>query len=530
MIDLLFQLLGGIGLFLMGMVLLTDGLKAFAGESLKRALIKFTGKPWKAFLSGAGVTVLVQSSSATTITVIGFVSAGLITFSQSVGVVLGASLGTTGTGWIIATLGLKVSVGFYALPLVGIGALARLLAKGRIKDLGLALAGFGLIFIGIETLQIGMTELSGHFDLTILPGKGILAYVLAMILGIILTVLMQSSSAAVATTLTALHSGAITFEHAAAVVIGAAIGTTITGALAAIGGTTSAKRTAAAHVGFNLFTGILALILLPFFLMVIRWAQEHMGLDPGAVSLAAFHTLFISFGVLLALPFVGPISRKIEKWIPERQSIYIRHLDRSLLSAPEVALETVRRSLRELASASFLGLARGFPEGKDLKIGGPYDRGTLLNATSAIQLFLQEIPLNTSDKAGAQERVDAFHALEHLNRLQNRVIPPESIKHSLNNPDLQKLFSDLASMLKTASDFLTGKNEAEALEKIRKTANELATFRKEDRPNVMQLAALGEINPDQSLDRLDAVRWIDRIGYHTSRICAHLSGNASATR
>ena len=526
MIDLIFQLLGGIGLFLLGMVLLTDGLKAFAGESLKRALIKFTGKPWKAFLSGAGVTVLVQSSSATTITVIGFVSAGLITFSQSVGVVLGASLGTTGTGWIVATLGLKISVGFYALPLVGIGALARLLTKGRLRDLGLALAGFGLIFIGIETLQVGMTSLSQRFDLSILPGLGILAYVLAMILGIILTVLMQSSSAAVATTLTALHSGAITFEHAAALVIGAAIGTTITGALAAIGGTTSAKRTAVAHVGFNLFTGLLALLLLPLFLMVIRWAQTHLGLDPGAVSLAAFHTMFISVGVLFALPFVGTISRKIEHWIPERQSIYVRHLDRSLLSAPEVALETVRRSLRELASASFLTLARSLPAGKDLKISGLHDRATLLSANSAIQNFLQEIPLNPSDSAGARERVDAFHALEHLNRLQHRVLPPESIFHSFNNPDLEKLFVDLVHLLKAASVFLSGEGETEALAEIHRIADALATFRKEDRPKVMHLAAMGKINADQSLDRLDAVRWIDRIGYHTARICAHLSGDA----
>src|SRR5690606_15462357 len=147
MTELLFQLTGGIGLFLLGMVLLTDGLKAFAGEALRRALVRFTGTPLKAFTSGALVTLVVQSSSATTVTVIGFVSAGLLAFPQAVGVVMGASLGTTGTGWIVSVLGLKVSVGFYALPVVGIGAFMRLLGSGRWRSLGFALAGFGIIFI-----------------------------------------------------------------------------------------------------------------------------------------------------------------------------------------------------------------------------------------------------------------------------------------------------------------------------------------------------------------------------------------------
>jgi len=137
MTALIFKLVGGIGLFLMGMVLLTDGLKSFAGEALRRALIRFTGTPLKAFGSGALVTAMVQSSSATTVTVIGFVSAGLLTFPQAVGVVFGASLGTTGTGWVVSVLGLKVSIGFYALPLVGIGAFLKLLAQERWKALEL---------------------------------------------------------------------------------------------------------------------------------------------------------------------------------------------------------------------------------------------------------------------------------------------------------------------------------------------------------------------------------------------------------
>lgn len=137
------------------MTLLTDGLKTFAGDGLRQALVQFTGGPLKAFASGAQVTAMVQSSSATTVTIIGFVSASLLTFPQAVSVILGASLGTTRTGWIVSVLGLKISMGAYALPLIGIGAFMKLLARGRWQAFGLAVAGFGLIFVGIATLQSG---------------------------------------------------------------------------------------------------------------------------------------------------------------------------------------------------------------------------------------------------------------------------------------------------------------------------------------------------------------------------------------
>jgi phosphate:Na+ symporter len=159
------QLLGGIGLFLLGMLLLTDGLKAAAGDALKRVLVRFTGRPVSAFFSGLTLTALVQSSSATTLATIGFVSAGLLTFAQAIGIVIGGSVGTTTTGWLVSLLGLKLSVGKLALPFIGVGALMRLMLKGRASPLGLALAGFGLIFVGIDLLQSGMGGAEGAPDI-----------------------------------------------------------------------------------------------------------------------------------------------------------------------------------------------------------------------------------------------------------------------------------------------------------------------------------------------------------------------------
>ena len=226
--DGIFRLLGGLGLFLLGMTLLTEGVKTYAGTQLKQALMRLTGTPLKALVSGAFITLLIQSSSATTVAVVGFVSAGVVSFSQAVGIVMGASLGTTATGWIVAGVGLKVSLGFYALPMVTAGAFARVLAGPRLAALGTAVAGFGLIFVGIDFLQQGMAGVGGRLAIAQLPEHGVLAHLVAAALGLLITIVVQSSSAAAAMALTALAAGTINFEQAASFVIGAAIGTTVT--------------------------------------------------------------------------------------------------------------------------------------------------------------------------------------------------------------------------------------------------------------------------------------------------------------
>ena len=347
------HLVGGIGLFLLGMTLLTDGIKAFAGDALRQALMRFTGRPVRALLSGVLVTMVVQSSSATTVTVIGFVSAGLMTFQQAICVVIGASLGTTGTSWLVSVLGLKFSLGYYALPLIAVGAPCRLLARGAWRHVGLALAGFGLIFLGIAMLQEGMGGFADRFQLASRPGGGLLDHLLLMLSGAALTVVMQSSSAAMATILTALHTDSINFEQAASLVIGAAVGTTITSVLAAIGASISAQRTALAHVVFNAATGLIAILLLPGFLLVIDAGQRQLGIPPGAISLAIFHTAFIAVGVLLFFPFVAPFAHWIERRLPETGASLTRHLDASVLNIPEVALEASRRALCETAAELF---------------------------------------------------------------------------------------------------------------------------------------------------------------------------------
>jgi len=523
---MIFQLLGGIGLFLLGMVLLTDGLKAFAGEALRQALVRFTGTPLKAFGSGTLVTLMVQSSSATTVTLIGFVSAGLLTFPQAVGVVFGASLGTTGTGWIVSILGLKVSLGAYALPLVGIGAFLKLLARGRWQSFGLALAGFGLIFVGIETLQQGMQQLSGRFDPASLPSGGLTGHLLAMLIGIAMTVIMQSSSAAVATTLTALHTATINFEQAASLVIGAAVGTTITGVLAAIGGTTSAKRTALAHVIFNLATGLIALLLLPLLLWSLAAAQIHLGLEPGATSLAAFHTTFIALGVLVFLPFVNGFSRWIEHLLPERGPHLTRHLDDTLLHSPAVALEATQRALRETACELFDALAHTLRADAGNRDDSRHNR--IADALERTQQFFSRIPPVVESEPLAQQRVAQMHVMDHLLRLEARLRPPPGVHRLLADTRLQPVVARARIALDLGIAGLRGSAPADWLDTLGRQSQDLAALRLRERPAVLGRTASGASDPAHTLDVLDTMRWLERVGHHTWRICNYLDTETAA--
>jgi phosphate:Na+ symporter len=522
MMATIFGLVGGIGLFLLGMTLLTDGLKSFAGDRLRLALVRFTGRPGKAFASGALATALVQSSSATTVTVIGFVSAGLLTFPQAVGLVMGASLGTTGTGWIVSLLGLKVNMGFYALPLVGAGAFMKLLARGRWKSLGLALAGFGLIFVGIETLQAGMQGLSAFSRLSVHPSTGFFGHLGMMGVGLAMTVVLQSSSAAVAATLTALHTGSIHFEAAASLVIGATVGTTVTGALASIGASVPTKRTALAHVLFNLATGLIAVVLLPVFLGGIHWAQQSMGLEPGAVSLAAFHTAFIALGAAVFLPFVNPFSRRIERLLPETGPGVTRHLDPTVLNVPAVALEAARRALSETAGKMF-SLLRD-------RIGDPrpgmgdFRLAELGKALDQVQQFFADIPPVAEDQPLSRTRVAQMHAMEHLVRLRSYFTPPPLLRQDGANDPPQVRAALGREILQLGTEGLQDCAPADWLERLEKSSRELSELHRQGRPAILRQTAGGGQSPAMALDALDAMRWLDRVGYHTWRICNYLGG------
>lgn len=541
-----FHLLGGLGLFLVGMSLLTDGLTHFAGDSLRRGLLRFTGSPFKAFASGALLTLVVQSSTATTVTLIGFVSAGLITFVQSLGVVMGASLGTTGTGWIVSTLGLKVQLGFYTLPMIGIGALLRLLVKGRWRHLGTALAGFGMLFVGIDTMQQGMHGAGDQFALAQLAVGGWGGRILALGAGILMTVIMQSSTAVVATTLTALHANAIDFEIAAIMVIGAAIGTTMTGVLAALGGSIYAKRTALAHVLFNLSSGIIAILLLPILLAILRLAQTHLGLQPGGVSLAAFHTLFIAVGVAVFLPHAQWCARQIERLLPEKSDLPTRLLDQSQWQVPAVALAASHQALRATTTrlmralsdvlADALGkasLPRRLPpdvlpgEALPTRQLPPDVLPATATALEQMQSYLSHIPLEDVDDDLAAHRLSQMHVLDHLLRLHGRAEQLPGLLDTETTVELHTARRLFADMLSGVLPVLGGSGSLADVDvgALATGHEEIAALRQQARRDVMQQTAAGQREPGQALRVLDSMLWLERTAHHVWRICHYLKAD-----
>lgn len=351
---MLIALLGGIGLFLLGMTMLTDGLKLAAGRALERILAAWTRTRLHGLITGILLTALVQSSTAMTVAAIGFVNAGLLTFSSALWVVFGSNLGSSVTGWLVAWIGFKMKIDAFALPFIGIGMALKLTGAGtRRAGLGMALAGFGVLFLGIDMLKNGFAGL-GPESLPQL-GNDWHGVGLAMLIGLALTIVLQASSATLTLVLTAVAGGMMTVEVGAGMVIGANVGTTLTGILAAIGATANARRLAAAHVLFNVVTAVVAMALLSPLLELIHtmilWAA-----DSGDVvtQLVVFHTVFNFLGVLL----MWPLSHWLVQFLLARfdsgheDLARPRYLDHNVTAVPVLALQALRRELARMGHLS----------------------------------------------------------------------------------------------------------------------------------------------------------------------------------
>ncbi|MEW9797329.1 Na/Pi cotransporter family protein [Alteromonas sp. CYL-A6] len=344
--------LGGLGLFILAIGMMTDGLKAAAGESLRHLLAVWTNTPARGIITGFTMTAIVQSSSAVTVASLGFVNAGLINLRQVLGIIFGANIGTTMTGWLVAVLGFKVNVEAVALPLIGIGMAMRLISqRGKSSAVGTVLVGFGLFFTGIDILKSSFDSLVTSFSLDQLTTQGISGIIIYLLVGILVTILTQSSSATVAITITAASSGVIGMYAAGSMIIGANIGTTSTAALAAIGATSAAKRAAAAQVIFNFVTAVVALLILPLLFVAIEWLSEAVSMPyNSAVSLALFHTLFNFLGLLLMYPFIHVLAAWLEKrflsW--EETESHPRFLDATVAITPALAVNAILNEVEAL--------------------------------------------------------------------------------------------------------------------------------------------------------------------------------------
>ena len=344
--------LGGLGLFLLAVGMLTDGLRLAAGDALRDILASGTRTPVRGVASGVLVTAIVQSSSAVTVATIGFVNAGLLNLAQALGVVYGANIGTTVTGWLVAAVGFEWKIDVFALPLVGVGMLLRLTGSStRLGAAGEALAGFGLFFIGVDVLKTSFEGVAALVDPATLAPQGWLGLAAFIGVGALMTVLTQSSSAAIAITLTAATGGLIAIDAAAAAVIGANVGTTSTAVMAALGATPAARRVAAAHVVFNVATAAVAILLLPVLLWLVDLLGRAAGLEAApAVTLALFHSVFNLLGVVIMLP----VTRRLADFLagrfvtPAERLGRPQHLDATVAQTPALAMDALALELQRL--------------------------------------------------------------------------------------------------------------------------------------------------------------------------------------
>jgi len=345
MIMMLIEAFSGLGIFLFGMTYMELALKEVAGIRLKHWIKNSTSTPMKAILTGAGATAALQSSSIVTLMTLSFVSASLISLTSGIGVIFGSNLGTTVTAWIVATLGFKVKMELFVLPLMGVGGFALILGSSRKKVVAIAKAmiGFGLLFFGLDLMKSSIEMAAVSIDLSLYTSFPLLVFV---ILGLVITSLIQSSSAATAIILSALYAQILGFDQAASMVIGTNIGTTTTAILGSIGGIPDKKRAAVAHLIFNLFTALIAFMLLPFTTEILMNGLDLK--DNPTIALAIFHTFFNFLGVVLLSPFIPFIAKYLGRIFSHKQKMPTKYIHKVDSHLPDTAFVALRDEISRL--------------------------------------------------------------------------------------------------------------------------------------------------------------------------------------
>lgn len=384
-------LLGSLGLFLYGMKIMSEALQKVAGGKLRNFLAAMTSNRFMGVFTGVMITAIIQSSSATTVMIVSFVNAGLLTLVESVGVIMGANIGTTITAWLISILGFKVKMSVLAFPIIGLGFPLIFSKKTKNKSWGQVLVGFALLFIGLESLKTSVPNIGNNPEilefLKNFTGMGLGSNLIFLLIGTLLTVIIQSSSATMALTLVMCNNGWIGFETAAAMVLGENIGTTITANLAAAVANSTAKRAARIHLLFNLIGVVWVLSIMPWFLKGVANLTENIsGISPFEsalavpVALSFFHTFFNILNVLIQIWFVKYLVLFVQKIIPikeDEQEFNLKHIKFGLLSTNELSLLQAKKEIIAYAQQTkkmFTRLQNMLNETRDKHFNKQFDK------------------------------------------------------------------------------------------------------------------------------------------------------------
>lgn len=415
--ELLFGLVGGLALFLFGMQLMGDGLQKAAGDRMRRILEVLTGVPVVGVLVGTLVTSIIQSSSATTVMVVGFVNAGLMTLKQAIGVIMGANIGTTVTAQLIA---FKIS--HFIFPIIAVGFGLYFLGRRKsTKYIGQVILGFGILMLGMDSMSDAMKPLrayQGFHDFMTTFGH---IPLLGVAIGILVTVLVQSSSASIGILIALASEGLIPLDSAIPILLGTNIGTCITAVLASIGTNLTARRAALAHVMFNVFGTLFALVLLPFFMKMVLAISPEADI---ARQIANAHTSFNVFNTLVFLPAINLFTEFIKRLSPGREEVVTKgpiYLDERMLTTPGIALSLATKEIIRMANMAEQNVQdamNGFFQSDEKKLHQVFEREQVIDELeSAITTYLAKLSQYEMSPPLSRRHTGLLHAVNDIERV-----------------------------------------------------------------------------------------------------------------
>ncbi len=555
----IFTLLGALGMFLYGMNLMSSGLQKASGNKLRSFLSAMTSNPFKGVLTGLGVTSVIQSSSATTVMVVSFVNAGLLTLAQAISVIMGANIGTTVTAWLVSWLGFKADISILAVPLMALGFLFSNSKKNQRQNIGELIVGFCLLFLGLSFMKESVPDLNETPEVLDFvktwSSHGFASVLIFLAFGTILTLVLQSSSATMAITLIMLSMGWIPFDMACAMVLGENIGTTITANIAASVGNTQAKRAAMSHTIFNLFGVVWALIFFKPFLSLVGYIITLFGLPNPSVEgfvvssptsdegtavlygLSMLHTLFNTINTFILIWFVKTIEKAVVAIIkaPKEQdadAFRLKYISAGPLSTPELATEEAFNEIIHFANISRKGLGYAkmaiaekdedkFEELRNKLVKYEeisdrieYEIAAFLNAVSA-----GDISESTSLKVKAMYKIiGELESLGDSGELISRILSRRNVHNKTFDATTVKKLEDMVDAVDKAYDAMIVNLEAAHKGELQTITN---AYNAEDRINNLRTylrdseiegIESGEKNYQTSVYYIDIVNSLERMG------------------
>ena len=558
----LFKLVGALGFFIYGMKVMSDGIQKVAGSKMRSILSKMTSNRFLGVATGFLITALLQSSSATTVMIVSFVNAGLLSLVESIGVIMGANVGTTITAWLISLLGFKVKISAIALPIIAIGFPMMFSSKSNIKSWAEVLIGFALLFMGLDELKHAVPNLKENPEflsfLASYADMGVVSTLMFIGVGTILTLVVQSSSAAMALTLVMCYEGYIPFELAAAMVLGENIGTTITANLAAMVGNVHAKRAARAHFIFNIFGVIWMIIAFRFFITTIdTYMINNMGISPLnfdmenpvaiPLGLSIFHTVFNILNMLFLVGFVPLISRVVVKMQPSKgevdEEFHLEHIGTGLMQTAELSVLEAKKEVIKFGAITsrLFGMIPDLLKETDNKKFGKqmarirkYEDITDKMEVEIADYLAKASQGEMSDSASVKVRsmISMINDMERIGDICYQLsitIERKNEQKTSFTPEIRTSLEEMMSAVQNALEIMSGNLTSDYSQVTITDANEaeiiINKMRDKLRKEYLQKIEKGEFKIQTGMIYNNLIHSLEKVGDHVHNITEAITGN-----